>query len=87
MRELRQQASRLLRRAEAGETIEITDRGRPVAILAPVPDDGDPLERMKALGQVEAASIDFDELPPPIPLRASQDPPSSVLARLREHEH
>ena len=30
VRELRQRASELLRRVEAGETIEITDRGRPV---------------------------------------------------------
>lgn len=35
IRELRQRASELLRRVEQGETIEITDRGRPVAVLAP----------------------------------------------------
>ena len=35
VRELRQRASELLRSVEAGETIEITDRGRPVAVLAP----------------------------------------------------
>ncbi|HCO03412.1 MAG TPA: prevent-host-death family protein, partial [Actinobacteria bacterium] len=29
IRELRQRASELLRRVEAGETIEVTDRGRP----------------------------------------------------------
>jgi prevent-host-death family protein len=34
VRELRQRASELLRRVEAGETIEVTDRGRPVAVLA-----------------------------------------------------
>jgi prevent-host-death family protein len=37
VRALRQKASELLRMVEGGETIEITDRGRPVAILAPLP--------------------------------------------------
>lgn len=37
VRELRQRASQLLRLVEAGETIEITDRGRPVAVLSPLP--------------------------------------------------
>jgi prevent-host-death family protein len=36
VRELRQRASEILRRVEAGETIEITDRGRPVAVLVQV---------------------------------------------------
>lgn len=31
VRELRQRASELLRLVEGGETIEVTDRGRPVA--------------------------------------------------------
>lgn len=39
VRELRQHASRYLARVRAGETIEVTDRGRPVARLVPVPDD------------------------------------------------
>ncbi len=34
VRELRQQASRYLRRVEAGESFLITDYGRPVAVLA-----------------------------------------------------
>ncbi len=33
VRELRRQASAILRRVAAGETVEVTDRGRPVAIL------------------------------------------------------
>lgn len=34
MRELRQQASRYLRRVEAGESFVVTDYGKPVAVLA-----------------------------------------------------
>lgn len=37
MRELRREASRWLARARAGEVIVVTDRGRPVAQLGPLP--------------------------------------------------
>lgn len=39
VRELRQHASRWLARVEAGESFQITDRGRPVASLVPVATD------------------------------------------------
>lgn len=39
VRELRQNASRYLSRVAAGELIEITERGRPVARLVPITDD------------------------------------------------
>jgi prevent-host-death family protein len=84
VRELRQQASELLRRVQAGEAIEITDRGRPVAVLAPLPDD--PLERLRAAGDLSDAEADLEELPEPLALRTGQEPPSSVLARLRSDE-
>jgi prevent-host-death family protein len=85
VRELRQRASELLRRVEAGETIEITDRGRPVAVLAPLPDRS-PIERLHAVGDLVASQHDLDDLPDPLPLAAGQDPPSSVLSRLRRDE-
>jgi prevent-host-death family protein len=85
IRELRQRASELLRRVERGETIEITDRGRPVALLAPLP-AGSPLERLRSARDVSPAVNDFDELPKPLPLPPGQEPPSSVLARLRRDE-
>ncbi len=85
VRELRQRASELLRRVAAGETIEVTDRGRPVALLSPLPEAG-PLERLRAAGEVEPAAADLEELPPPLPLQPGQEPPSAVLARLRRDE-
>ena len=85
VRELRQRASELLRRVEAGETIEITDRGRPVAILAPLA-ERTPLDRLRAAGQVTPATGSLEDLPPPLPLAAGQEAPSLVLARLRSHE-
>jgi prevent-host-death family protein len=85
VRELRQRASELLRQVQRGETIEITDRGRPVALLAPLP-EGSELERMREAGQVRSAEGDLDDLPEPLRLEAGQEAPSAVLARLRRDE-
>ena len=85
VRELRQRASELLRRVEAGETIEVTDRGRPVAVLAPLPDRS-PMQRLTALGDLVFSEHDLDDLPDPLPLGPGQEPPSSTLARLRRDE-
>jgi len=85
VRELRQRASELLRRVERGETIEVTDRGRRVAILAPAP-EGNPIERLRALGEIEPAKGDLDDLPDPVDLAPRTPRPSEVLRRLREDE-
>ncbi len=85
VRELRQRASELLRRVESGETIRITDRGRPVALLVPLP-DADPLERMRASGDILPAEGDLADLPPPLEPHPNADLPSVVLARLRQEE-
>lgn len=84
VRELRQRASELLRLVEQGETVQITDRGRPVAMLAPLP-SGSPLERLRAAGEVEEATGNIDDLPPALPSRG-KELPSEVLARLRRDE-
>lgn len=85
VRELRQRASELLRLVGQGETVEITDRGRPVALLTPMP-QGSPLEWMRAAGEVEAATEDLDDLPEPMALPTGTESPSQVLARLRRDE-
>ena len=85
IRELRQRASELLRRVAAGETIQVTDRGRPVALLSPIP-EASPLERLRAAGDVHTVTGDLDDLPPPLKLEPGQEPPSAVLARLRRDE-
>jgi prevent-host-death family protein len=85
VRELRQRASELLRRVSAGETIEVTDRGRPVALLSPVPETG-PLARLRAAGEVTTPAGDARDLPEPLPLPQGQEPPSVVLERLRRDE-
>ena len=85
VRELRQRASELLRRVERGEVIEITDRGRPVAQLSPLP-AGSPLEQLRAAGDIESASENADEFPEPLTLPEDMELPSMVLARLRHDE-
>jgi prevent-host-death family protein len=83
IRELRQRASELIRRVEAGETIEITDRGRPVARLTPLP-TGSMLEQLRASGDLVPATS--NEFPKPLPLPPGAEPPSKVLERLRRDE-
>lgn len=48
VRELRQNLSQYLRRVEKGETLEVQERGKPIAILAPLPEHQGALERLRA---------------------------------------
>jgi len=82
IRELRQNLSRYLRRVAAGERLEVTERGKPVAILAPIPDDSSALQRLVASGKARPAEGDLLDLPPPkgrVTRRASD-----ALQELRE---
>lgn len=85
MRELRQHASRHLARVEAGESLEVTDRGRPVARLVPV--TGDPWDDLIAQGLLTPAAPGTDILDVvPVLLPVDQPSGSEVLARLRTDE-
>jgi prevent-host-death family protein len=82
VRELRQHASRYLARVAHGESLEVTDRGRPVARLVPVAYD--PWADMIATGKVTPAEDDMDvadELPGDYDVDAS-----AVLAEMRAAE-
>lgn len=85
IRALRQRASELLRRVADGETIQITDRGRPVALLTPLPEAA-PLERMRTSGEIVPAEGDLADLPGPLEPESTAELPSAVLARLRRDE-
>ena len=52
VRELRQNLSVHLARVTAGETLEVTDRGVPVAILAPIVAGESPLSRLEREGRL-----------------------------------
>ncbi len=67
LRELKERLSELLDRASRGEVIRVTDRGRPKAILAPIPgrsmlEDGAPLETALQLFNVDWARLYVVEL-------------------------
>jgi prevent-host-death family protein len=65
IRELRQNLSVYLKRVAAGETLEVTERNRPVAILAPLPEASTPLGRLVATGRARAPVGDLLELGAP----------------------
>jgi prevent-host-death family protein len=72
IRELRQQASYYLKLVAAGERVEVTDRGRPVAML--VPPEVDAWESLVVSGQVVQATGEgsvLDEAPVDYGLDAS----------------
>ena len=56
IRELNQQTSQILDRVRAGETIEITDRGVPVAEIRPVGREQSVLARLVAEGRLTPAT-------------------------------
>ncbi|MXW94503.1 MAG: type II toxin-antitoxin system prevent-host-death family antitoxin [Acidimicrobiaceae bacterium] len=90
VRELRQHASRWLRRVAEGETYEITVRGVPVARLSPVAPPGSVLERLAAEGLVTLATENLDEvmerLGLPLEIPPGEQSPSERLAELRRDE-
>src|SRR4051794_35560151 len=66
--------SALIDRVRAGESVTITDRGRPVAILEPIGSSPDPsgrLERLQRAGLIRLATsappLDLIRTPPPRP--------------------
>ena len=59
IRELRQDLSRYLRRVRAGERLIVTERGRPLAVLAPWAGEGDPIDRLVADGRARRGTGDL----------------------------
>ena len=84
IRELRQNASGLIRRVIEGETIEVTERGRPVARIVPL-HGGSVLDQMIAEGRATAARSELLDLKP-FPPVSGKRPLSEVLADLRADE-
>ncbi len=77
VRELRRQASAILRRVAAGETVEVTDRGRPVAVLLKTMPSG--LARLEREGLLRRADADVLDLVP-VSLPAGATAPSRLVA-------
>ena len=86
IRELRQDASRLLDRVKSGETLEVTEHGRPVALLVPLPPAADVVQRLVVEGRATPAEGSLLELPPPARPKRGRPLPSEALARARADE-
>jgi prevent-host-death family protein len=86
VRELRQQASRYLRDVQRGETIQVTDRGRPVAWLVPIP-TGDGLNELVVSGRLVPAAGDALDLGDPLQPADGEVLPTESLAAARADEH
>jgi len=85
IRELRQQASPILKRVAGGETVVVTEHGHPIARIVPL--QGGPLEQLIAEGRATPGEGDlFDVL---VELGLPREPagtalPSEAVAELRE---
>lgn len=84
IRELRQNATAVLRRVAAGEVVEVTDRGRAVARIVPM-HEASRLEQLLAEGRASAASGDVLDVKP-MPLITGRPLLSRVLADMRADE-
>jgi prevent-host-death family protein len=85
IRELRQHASRWLKRVAAGESFEVTDRGRRVALLVPSPSE-EGLDELLASGRARLGTGHLRDLGPPLSRRRGRPRPSEMLERLRADE-
>jgi prevent-host-death family protein len=88
VRELRQNLSVYLDRVKAGETLEVTEHGRPVAQLGPrAATPVSIVDQLIADGRITPATVDHRKIPPPPP---NADPSgrtlTDVLLEMRDSE-
>lgn len=88
VRRLKQETAALLRRVAAGEALEITDHGHPVARLVPILRSS--VDQLIAEGRIRPAAGDINEIMRRLGLPRPQDPGrpvlSEVLAEMRADE-
>lgn len=85
IRELRQDASTWVRRAAAGEVIEVTDRGRPVARLGPIPAQETGLAALEAAGRIRHGRGRLSDIKP-LPIDPTRPSLSEILEEMRADE-
>lgn len=84
IRALQQHASAVVARAVGGERIVITDRGRPAALLVPLPGAG--VARLVDAGLAVAPALPIADLAPPASARPDRRPLSGLLEEQRADE-
>ena len=80
VRDLRQNLSVHLKLVKAGQTLRVLERGRPVALLTPMPGNADALERLVSEGRAKPPRLSLADLPAPARIRGR----STVTAALLE---
>ena len=83
IRELKQNASRVVARAAAGESLIITDRGRPVAQIVPL--SSGTYDALVRAGKIRRATRSIADLPPPLDLGFSLS--DEVIRRRRDERY
>jgi prevent-host-death family protein len=84
VRALKQNASAVVAAAAQGETVTITDRGRPVAQLIPMPSTR--LETLRSAGLARPSKCSLRDLGEPPARRRGRPPLTEVLADMRAEE-
>lgn len=77
MRELRQNASRYLAQVKAGQSVEVSERGKLIALLVPPPRSQTTRDRLVAAGRLIPASNPTGRLRAARPVRTSADEPTN----------
>ncbi len=88
--ELKASLSKYVAHAKSGEEVMITERGKPVAKLVPIPQDEDPeMERMRDLERRGLITLGTGKIPDEFwDMPMAEDPEGLVLkALLEEREH
>ncbi|HXQ96710.1 MAG TPA: type II toxin-antitoxin system prevent-host-death family antitoxin [Candidatus Acidoferrales bacterium] len=86
IRELRQNLRQYLHRVAEGAAFEVTEFGRPVARLGPLPAGGSRFSALVADGRVTPARAGAAGLPAPVRLPRGASATESLLAERRDDQ-
>lgn len=81
---MKQNASAVVAKAAAGEVVVVTDRGRPVVQMGPIPSSR--IEALVAAGRARRARRRLGDLPVPKRRKPGEPALSEELARMRQAE-
>ena len=84
IRALKQNASAVVAEAAAGDSVVITDRGRPVAMLVPYQQSR--VQAMIDAGRATPPKRSLADLPPPRRRRPGERPLTEILEEMRSEE-
>ncbi len=86
VRELRQNLSVYLDQVKQGVAMQVTEHGRVVAVLTPVPANASRYDILLAQGLITPATKSICDLPPPRKMPPGSRPISEILEEMRNEE-